>query len=158
MKTNKRQIIFNKFGGKCAYTGHLLGDDWQIDHIRPKQWFINEGKTSKFYNVIDNLLPACKIINHYKRDRDLETFREFINGLQSRINKIPIWVRNLDEKVFEQSEDNLQCWEKNALQNRKSKFKHLRYLQEVAKLFGITKDNAFSGKFYFENFISEAKK
>lgn len=32
---NKRERIYNKFGGLCAYSGTPLEDDWQIDHICP---------------------------------------------------------------------------------------------------------------------------
>jgi len=31
-----REIIKNKFGGKCAYTGTELKEDWQVDHIKPR--------------------------------------------------------------------------------------------------------------------------
>ena len=29
----KREKVYNKYGGKCAYTGKPLGQDWQIDHV-----------------------------------------------------------------------------------------------------------------------------
>jgi 5-methylcytosine-specific restriction endonuclease McrA len=32
-----RRVIHDKFGGRCAYTGKPLGDDWQIDHVVPKR-------------------------------------------------------------------------------------------------------------------------
>ena len=31
----KRERIYNKFGGLCAYSGTSLEDDWQIDHVKP---------------------------------------------------------------------------------------------------------------------------
>ena len=34
-KKNK-EIIKQKFGGKCAYTGKILSDDWQVDHMVSK--------------------------------------------------------------------------------------------------------------------------
>lgn len=34
-KKEKRQIIFNKFGGKCAYCGCKLQKGWHIDELKP---------------------------------------------------------------------------------------------------------------------------
>lgn len=33
---NKRQVVYNKFNGLCAYSGKPLQDDWQIDHMKSK--------------------------------------------------------------------------------------------------------------------------
>lgn len=32
-----RQIVRSKYGGKCAYTGKPLAEDWQVDHVEPVQ-------------------------------------------------------------------------------------------------------------------------
>lgn len=32
---NDRQIIFDKFGGKCAYCGCDLLKGWHVDHLKP---------------------------------------------------------------------------------------------------------------------------
>jgi 5-methylcytosine-specific restriction endonuclease McrA len=130
-----REVIFYKFGGLCAYTGKPLGDDWEIDHIIPKSyahWFNSdvmkkELKTNlKSVNDIENLVPAIKIINHYKRGQTLEGFREYIKTLHLRLAKLP--------------------------KNPKSEkcVNHKKYLLSVAELFDITKDNPWCGEFYFE--------
>ncbi len=111
--------IYNKFGGLCAYTGTALKDDWQVDHITP---VINGGLTE--YN---NLIPCQKIVNHYKRACDLETFRTWLLGeLHLRLRKLPI-----NPKV-------------------EKSINHKRYLLEVAGLFNITRNNPFNQIFYFE--------
>ncbi len=56
-----RRAVYDKFGGRCAYTGTPLKDDWQVDHIVPKE----QGGTDD----INNLYPAQRIVNHYKRCR-----------------------------------------------------------------------------------------
>jgi HNH endonuclease. len=77
-----RDAVYNKFGGRCAYTGKPLEADWQVDHIVPKR----SGGTDD----IDNLLPALHIVNHYKRALSIELFRNwFLSGLHQRLHKLP---------------------------------------------------------------------
>jgi hypothetical protein len=77
-----RNEIYNMFNGRCAYSGTPLKEDWQIDHIIPK----NIGGS----NNIDNLLPVQKILNHYKRSLSLEDFRiKWLGGLHIRLAKLP---------------------------------------------------------------------
>ena len=117
-----RQAVYDKFGGRCAYTGTLLKDDWQVDHIVPKR----TGGTDE----LSNLLPAQRIVNHYKRALSTELFKTwFLGGLHERLRKLPKNPRT----------------EKGA--------KHKAYLIEVASLFGITPDKPFTGTFYYESTI-----
>ncbi|MFA5243668.1 MAG: hypothetical protein WC380_00070 [Pedobacter sp.] len=37
MKKSEREIIFNKYGGKCAYCGCNLAKGWHVDHLEPCQ-------------------------------------------------------------------------------------------------------------------------
>ena len=46
----EKEIIKNKFGGKCAYTGRNLADDWQIDH-KISQRLFKIGKEKKRRNI-----------------------------------------------------------------------------------------------------------
>ena len=123
-----REIIKQKFGGKCAYTGTELKDDWQVDHVEPliRNWWTN---TAMFEcnHKLDNMFPVQKIVNHYKGSLDLETFRTwYLGGLHERLNKLP-----KNPKV-------------------EKSIKRKAYLLEVAQLFGIEIDKPFSGTFYFE--------
>jgi hypothetical protein len=135
MKSTERQKVYNKYNGKCAYTGKPLDDKWQVDHVTPKQL------ASYFYSHIsrdamnckgdsvhsfENLLPTLRIVNHYKRGFDLEMFRQYMLTFHIRLAKLPI-----NPKV-----------EKS--KNRK------KYMLTVAAAFDITPDKPFSGKFYFE--------
>jgi hypothetical protein len=128
---NKRARIHAKYGGRCAYTGQPLGDDWQIDHATPKGLIGLTDFDSP--NVDENLLPCCRIINHYKREQTVEQFRQYIAGLQGRIKN----------------------YHKRDGTYRKGKERQCKYLQRVADLFGITEDKPFSGKFYFERIKDE---
>ena len=119
MTAKVKQQVYEKYNGKCAYSGTPLEDDWQVDHIIP----IRHGGNSN----MDNLFPAQKILNHYKRALTLEQFRTlWLGGLHKRLAKLPINPRT------------------GKGMNRKN------YLLKVAAYFGITKDKPFNGIFYFE--------
>jgi len=140
----KREMIYNKFGGLCAYTGKPLSEDWQVDHITSKKrhWYdtvhstphigtIEEYKKDfdrrlKDCDNMDNLLPALRIVNHYKRELDLEGFRRRMMDFHKRLSKLP----------------------KNPV--NKQAIKRKEYMYRVADAFGITPEKPFSGKFYFE--------
>lgn len=116
----KRERIFYKYNGLCAYTGKPLGKDWQIDHLWPKRL---DGDNNE-----KNLVPAIKIINHYKRAHTLETFRLLMSDFHVRLKKLP---------------------KKTKVEATK---KRIIYMNEVARLFDITTEKPFDGKFYFENY------
>lgn len=114
-----RDSVFNKYNGLCAYSGTPLESDWQVDHVVPKRFYVNDD--------LENLLPCQKIINHYKRALDLDTFRNvWLGKLHLRLKKLPV-----NPKVQRSI-------------NRKE------YLLKVAAYFDIKPDQPFSGKFYFE--------
>lgn len=130
-KKNK-QIIKEKFGNKCAYSGTDLDSDWQIDHVKAVVRNIVDGKfLFEGNHNIDNMFPTQKIINHYKHSYSVEDLRYLLKGLHLRIAKLP----------------------KNP-KTKKSK-KHKIYMLKLASYFNITETNQFSGVFYFET-IKEA--
>lgn len=122
-----REVIRLKFNGKCAYSGTDLESDWQIDHADPvvRNWWT---KTAVFENNhnLDNMFPTQKQINHYKHSYHIESFRGLLNTLHIRLKKVP--ENPYTEKGI----------------------KKKAYILKLAAYFGITKDNPFSGKFYFE--------
>ncbi len=68
-KNKVREIVFNKYGGNCAYCGTPLVKGWNVDHIKPK--------VSGGTNDLDNLNPSCKDCNNYKCHSGLELFRTY---------------------------------------------------------------------------------
>lgn len=125
-----REIIKQKFGGKCAYTGTELMDDWQVDHMESveRNWWTNTAQKGENHNI-DNMVPAQRIINHYKHSMGLEQFRDFMKGFHLRIAKLP-----KNPKV-------------------EKSIKRKAYMLEVARLFDITLNKPFSGVFYYETII-----
>ena len=91
-----RQIIFDKFGGKCAYCGCELQKGWHVDHIKP---IVRDFKYSKHKSRLehtgscrnpenenlDNYNPSCASCNIQKNSFTLEQFRsnikQFVNSL-----------------------------------------------------------------------------
>lgn len=122
-----RELIKNKFGGKCAYSGTQLEPDWQIEHVNPVVRDSSGGFLFIENDCLDNMVPVQKIINHYKHSISLEEFRTWLlGGLHTRLKKLP----------------------KNPRTEKGRKRKE--YLLKVAGYFGITEEKQFNGKFYFE--------
>jgi hypothetical protein len=83
MDKNLRREVFNKYDGRCSYCGLVIFiDKFQVDHLHPRA---NGGS-----NLIENLMPSCRKCNHYKSTLSLEHFRDQMNTLQRRIDKIYI--------------------------------------------------------------------
>jgi 5-methylcytosine-specific restriction endonuclease McrA len=63
----ERNLVFEKYEGKCAYCGIELKKGWHVDHIVP---FVFGGK-----DEFSNYNPSCKECNTYKGATRLETYR-----------------------------------------------------------------------------------
>lgn len=126
----QRELIRNKFGGRCAYSGTELEDDWQVDHVVPIiRNLKGPGALFEQGHQNDNMVPCQKLVNHYKANLGLEEFRTWYLGeLHLRLQKLP----------------------KNPRTYKGLKRKMRLFM--IAKFFGITPERPFSGKFYFETF------
>ena len=80
-----RAKIWDKFGGRCAYCGCEISiKDMQVDHFQPlRAWGIEDAGTDD----LDNLMPACRMCNHYKRANSLETFRRYIAEIPRKLRE-----------------------------------------------------------------------
>jgi 5-methylcytosine-specific restriction endonuclease McrA len=123
-----RELVRNMFDGKCAYTGTELQSDWQVDHVKPvrRNWWLKNSAMFEENHKLNNMLPSQRIINHYKQSMDLEQFRNFMKDFHVRVSKLP------KNPKIEKS------------------IKRKIYILEIARLFDIKTDKAFSGIFYFE--------
>ena len=79
------EIVWKKYGGRCAYCGREIAyKDMQVDHFLPlRAWGIEDAGT----NDISNLMPACRMCNHYKRANTLETFRRYIAEIPRKLRE-----------------------------------------------------------------------
>lgn len=120
-----RNRVYDKFEGRCAYSGTPLEDDWQVDHVIPVvrvqgvEMFPNESE--------DNLVPTQKLINHYKGSMLLSEFRN------ERLAKMHYQLRKLPKNP----------------RVEKSK-RRIKYMNTIASYFNITPYHPFDGLFYFE--------
>lgn len=130
-----REIVFNKCGGRCAYCGCELESSWQVDHAVSKcYWHVYSAINSIAYSAddISNLMPACKVCNHYKRSLCVDAFgshtgfRTYMLNFHKRLAKLP------KKTVSKQTE------------------KRKVYMTAIANRYGITPEKPFSGVFYFE--------
>ena len=84
-----RRLVYEKFGGHCAYCGKELKiGEMQVDHIIPvmKSYYGNKDEAMQVrhmmqdgsFNGIANLMPACRACNYYKSMNDIEGLRRRI--------------------------------------------------------------------------------
>ena len=75
-----RQAVYRKCGGHCAYCGREIAyKDMQVDHMVP----LANGGTDDF----ENLMPSCRLCNHYKRAERLEYFRKAISTIPQKLGE-----------------------------------------------------------------------
>lgn len=86
MNKKDREIIFNKYNGRCAYCGVELIKGWHVDHIEPivRNW--KDGTCEKPQNNnLANMNPSCASCNIQKNSFTIEQFRanikQFVNSL-----------------------------------------------------------------------------
>lgn len=87
MTKQTRQAVYNKYGSHCAYCGKKLEyKDMQVDHIDPQRYYDDKKKADR----MENLNPACRRCNHYKRGNSLGGFRRLLKTLHQRVREIYI--------------------------------------------------------------------
>ena len=76
-----REAAYQKYGGRCAYCGRKIAyKDMQVDHFIPKNGYFAQGT-----DELSNLMPACRMCNHYKRANSLELFRTYIREIPRKL-------------------------------------------------------------------------
>ncbi len=87
----KRDFIFNKYGGRCAYCGeYILIDKMHIDHIKPLKRGYNQIGLIKINNTkggndIENLNPSCATCNLSKASFSIEKWRKELQMKTDRL-------------------------------------------------------------------------
>lgn len=89
---DKRNSIFEKYGGRCAYCGEVLDhNDFTIDHIYP----LTKGGSNKG----KNLVACCFACNRAKSDSELEQFRDLLMALSAKKEEDRLgWEKVICEK------------------------------------------------------------
>lgn len=96
-----REIIFNKYNGKCAYCGEELKKGWHVDELLPvkRGWRYKKdgagfqrGNAKEYYMEhpermnINNQMPSCPSCNINKHSMTLEDFRSLIQNFINSLN------------------------------------------------------------------------
>lgn len=97
----KREAVYKKYDGHCAYCGREIEyKDMQVDHFQPlRACSIDDARTDD----LSNLMPSCRMCNHYKRANSLETFRRYIEEIPRKLKekyiyKVGIVYDEVEEK------------------------------------------------------------
>ena len=83
----KREKVYQKFLGKCAYCGCELNGKFHIDHIEPIRRNSDGSALNPENENIENLNPACPSCNIMKHSLSIEQFREMISNFVVNLNK-----------------------------------------------------------------------
>ena len=87
-RKEEREIIYNKYNGRCAYCGEELQKGWHEDHLWPiKRNLEGGGCMNPQWDTIKNKMPACPSCNINKHSLTIERFRELIEGFVTSLNK-----------------------------------------------------------------------
>jgi hypothetical protein len=79
-----RVVVLQKYNFHCAYCGRIIDlKSMQVDHKLSKRL----GGTSD----IENLMPSCRMCNHYKRAGDPEYLRRLLLEMYKKLSTIYIF-------------------------------------------------------------------
>jgi 5-methylcytosine-specific restriction endonuclease McrA len=79
-----RKAVLNKYDSHCAYCGcEITIKSMQVDHMKPKC----SGGTDE----PSNLMPSCRLCNHYKRSGDVEYLRMLLSEMYRKLHNIYIF-------------------------------------------------------------------
>ena len=74
-----RELVWNKYGHKCAYCGcDLEYKDMQVDHVYSVAYAHWNKEKREDLDDISNLMPSCRMCNFYKGVSDIERFRKHL--------------------------------------------------------------------------------
>lgn len=94
----ERLIVFNKYGGRCAYCGCELDKSFHVDHlvaIRRRQRYdlkltkwVDDGCDNPEMDCLENKMSSCPSCNINKHSGSLEDFRQLILGFMRHLNEV----------------------------------------------------------------------
>lgn len=107
-KKQQRELIYNKYDGRCAYCGTELQKGWHVDELMPVRrgweyikgddgnliWDAKKRNYKKKRTIMhperfkfENQMPACPSCNINKHSGSLEQFRALIQGFMKHLNE-----------------------------------------------------------------------
>ena len=94
----QRAQVREKFGGRCAYCGALLGERWHADHTEAvyRAPDYEGGMRWPERNVFEKLFPACPPCNLFKATFNIEQFRREISMQVERARNTSVNFRTAE--------------------------------------------------------------
>lgn len=91
-KKEKRQKIFDKYGGRCAYCGcEITMQNFNADHLKPllRGRGLDTAAAIKWRGTddIENMMPSCRSCNNRKNALNIEQFRQEISLQIERLKR-----------------------------------------------------------------------
>lgn len=82
---SERKIVYAKTNGRCAYCGcEIPFKGFNADHVKCLR---NHEWEDESIDSVENMLPSCRSCNQYKSTYDLETFREQLSKIPTRLQR-----------------------------------------------------------------------
>jgi len=89
MNKIERELVYNKYNGRCAYCGCKLDyKDMQVDHIVPIFRNVNEERPyglERGNESVENSNPSCRACNKRKGVLSVEEFRAELEKCHERM-------------------------------------------------------------------------
>ncbi len=150
-----RQIIFDKFGGKCSYCGDPLKKGWHVDELLPvrRKWKTREA--GYYHEPTERVLNISDYLELDLHEQKLCTFRSskrVLDGMEhpermhidNQMPSCPSCNINKHSMSLEDFRNNITGFVKS-LNRDNVQFK-------VAKRYGLIKETPRPIVFYFESF------
>ena len=99
MNKKEREIVFDKYNGRCAYCGCELIKGWHVDHVVPIRRTESDLNLSRYNkirgeNSLENYYPACCQCNIWKSTYSIEQFRIEVASQLDKVNRYSSNYRN----------------------------------------------------------------
>jgi len=96
IKSTKRKLIWELYGGRCAYCHTSVAfDEMTIDHIQPQSAF----ESVQEADVTENLCLCCRVCNVYKGSLSLKEFRAQTNTANEALLKWEAEKRKAERRI-----------------------------------------------------------
>jgi len=158
MNKKDREIVFNKYGGKCAYCGYELKRNWHCDHLEPvnRTQKIKEGYyqhkvtgskiSPQEYNTDNSILPDGWWKEYVFVNRKL-VFDKMLNPERDTVeNSMP----SCHSCNITKSSMSLQDFREYIEQTVESLNKNRYAAYKFAKRYGLIQETVKPVLFYFE--------
>ena len=89
LSKSDREKVRGMFDGRCAYCGGQLGERWHADHVEPviRMGWLGRPPVAPENHRIENIMPACAPCNISKGSMQLETWRGWLAGHVTSLNR-----------------------------------------------------------------------